>query len=159
MSRTILWGSSMTRPRQDRRDRPSHDPKSRLRIEDPGNLVSPECVTPPRLLNTALRGGVTNFATFTCRHHANNPNVKWMRLLCRGAHTHFYNVLQWAFILYNVFKIYFIACSNSREASYILFVFILIFIFRQNVLWCISYEFLFSKNSALCVMQLWFLLN
>ena len=40
------------------------------------NLVSPECVTPPRLLNTAVRGGVTNFATFTCLHHANNPNVK-----------------------------------------------------------------------------------
>ena len=40
------------------------------------NLVSPECVTPPRLLNTAVRGGVTNFVTFTCLHHANNPNVK-----------------------------------------------------------------------------------
>ena len=40
------------------------------------NLISPECVTPPRLLNTALRGGVTNFVTFTCLHHANNANVK-----------------------------------------------------------------------------------
>ena len=34
------------------------------------NLVSPECVTPPQLLNTAVRGGVPNFAIF------NNPNVK-----------------------------------------------------------------------------------
>ena len=40
------------------------------------NLISPECVTPPRLLNTALRGRVTNFVTFTCLHHANNANVK-----------------------------------------------------------------------------------
>ena len=48
-------------------------------VEDicvPFNLVSPECVTPQRLHNTAVRGGVTNFATFTCLHHANNPNVK-----------------------------------------------------------------------------------
>ena len=34
-----------------------------IKPADENNLVSPECVTPPRLLNTALRGGVTNFAT------------------------------------------------------------------------------------------------